>query len=324
LKVVELNLAELAGLDDLLRAYPFKPYQRYRMISKSRQIRVLDADIRRHLESPGGTVFRVDDEAQTLAAVVYRDLDWETGFFGIPMGRLDYPLRLEGSERALELAVDASLEHCRGKGIHHVAARVDVADIPTVRILEDRGFRVMDALVTYIYRHKREAPREVKEMGVLREYEPRDRAQILEITREAYAGFQGRFHFDPHLSTERCTELYVEWARKCCAGEWAEHVLVTEDGQGYLHGWTSYRRIEPVSSVGGVEVHGGGLGACRRNRPGAYLGLLQAAFRWIHGHGAVTETQTQNYNFPTIRLYESLEQQQARAEYTLHAWLGPG
>ena len=82
------------------------------------------------------------------------------------------------------------------------------------------------------------------------------------------------------------------------------------------------RTIEPVSTVGKTPIRGGGLGACRRDKPGAYAGLLRAATERIHGDGAVTEMQTQIFNFATIRLYESVSTQFVRADYTLHAWLG--
>jgi len=99
-------------------------------------------------------------------------------------------------------------------------------------------------------------------------------------------------------------------------------VLVTENGRGDLHGWASYRQIEPVSTVGGTAIRGGGLGACRRDKPGAYAGLLRAATIRIHGGGAITEMQTQIFNFATIRLYEAVDTRFVRADYTLHAWLG--
>ena len=41
-----------------------------------------------------------------------------------------------------------------------------------------------------------------------------------------------------------------------------------------------------------------------------------------HAAGAVSECQTQNYNFAVIRVYEAAGFHYVRAEYTLHAWLG--
>jgi len=311
----------LASLDPLIEAYPFKAYRNYRVLSRKRQDDVLRAELRGALEHAGGFGMVASGDAPAAAAVV-RPLPWDSGFFEIPMARLT--LIHDGGARRVDVQqiVAPAIAACRERAIRHVSARVDVADAETIQALEDAGFRMMDALATYIYPLKRPAPEPGKDMGVLRLYQPEDRDQILEITREAYRGFRGRYHLDPHLPQERSDELYVEWAKKSCDGEWADVVLVTENGTGELHGWASYRQIEPVSTVGGTAIRGGGLGACRRDKPGAYAGLLRAATVRIHGGGAITEMQTQIFNFATIRLYEAVETQFVRADYTLHAWLG--
>src|SRR5262249_37716082 len=246
---------------------------------------------------------------------------WDSAFFDLPMARLAIVHDGAQGRDALRAMIAAACDASRVRGIRHLSARVDVADAEAVQALEDTGFRMMDALATYIYPLKRPAPESGKDMGVLRLYEPGDREQILEITREAYRDFRGRYHLDPHLPRSRSDELYVEWAKKSCDGEWADVVLVTDNGRGELHGWASYRQIEPVSTVGGTAIRGGGLGACRRDRPGAYAGLLRAATGRIHGDGAIPGMQTQLFNFRTIRLYEAVDTQFVRADYTLHAWL---
>ena len=311
----------MASLDPLIEAYPFKAYRNYRVLSRKRQDDVLRAELRGALEHAGGFGMVASGDAPAAAAVV-RPLPWDSGFFEIPMARLT--LIHDGGARRVDVQqiVAPAIAACRERAIRHLSARVDVADAETIQALEDAGFRMMDALATYIYPLKRPAPEPGKDMGVLRLYQPEDRDQILEITREAYRGFRGRYHLDPHLPQERSDELYVEWAKKSCDGEWADVVLVTENGTGELHGWASYRQIEPVSTVGGTAIRGGGLGACRRDKPGAYAGLLRAATVRIHGGGAITEMQTQIFNFATIRLYEAVETQFVRADYTLHAWLG--
>jgi hypothetical protein len=311
----------LASLDPLIEAYPFKAYRNYRVLSRKRQDDVLRAELRAALEHAGGFGVVAAGDRPAAAAVV-RPLPWDSAFFEIPMARL--LLIHDGAARRATVhdIIASALTACRARGIRHVSVRADVADAETIQALEDAGFRMMDALATYIYPVKRPAPEPGKDMGVLRLYQPDDRDQILEITREAYRGFRGRYHLDPHLPQDRSDELYVEWAKKSCDGEWADVVLVTENGKGELHGWASYRQIEPVSTVGGTAIRGGGLGACRRDKPGAYAGLLRAATVRIHGGGAVTEMLTQIFNFATIRLYEAVETQFVRADYTLHLWLG--
>ena len=307
----------IAALDPLIEAYPFKPYRNYRVLSRKRQDAVMRAELEAALKTSGGFGLLGD-----RAAVLVRPQPWDSAFFDLSMARLYLLHDGERQTTALQPLLLSAFDACRERGIRHLSVRVDVADAASIQAFEDAGFRMMDALATYIYPLKRPAPEPIKEMGVLRLYKPEDRDQILEITREAYRGFRGRYHLDAHLPPERSDALYVEWAKKACDGEWADVVLVTENGEGVVHGWASYKQIEPVSTVGEAPIRGGGLGACRRDKPGAYAGLLRAATERIHGGGAVTEMQTQIFNFATIRLYESVNTQFVRADYTLHAWLG--
>ncbi len=324
MRVDVLEADRISALDDLIARFPYNPYRHYRILSGRRRANVLRAMIQQPVEDGTGTVYIAGsiNPADPRAACLLRELPWETEFFGLPMARVESVVRSDAEPEAMRELLRAVVARARDEGVAHLAARVDIADCRTVHALEDLGFRLMDTLVTYIYRHKEQPPQDVRNMGTLRSYDPADRDQLLAIAAEAYSGFRGRYHNDPHIADERATAMYVEWARLCVDGDWAEHVLVTEDGGGILHGFATFRCIEPVSTVGGVGVHGGGLGGCRRDRPGAYMGLLQGATKWIYGQGAVTECQTQSVNFPTIRLYEALGQRFVRAEHTFHAWLG--
>jgi hypothetical protein len=236
------------------------------------------------------------------------------------MGRIEYVCASQPD--LLPVAIDASLEEFRRRRVQHVSARVDVADIDQVMALESRGFRLMDSLVTYTTRPIKEPPNAVREVGAIRDFQPGDGPALLEIATEAYRGFRGRFHFDPHLQNDRCDAFYVEWARQCLLGTMAETVLVSEGIDGRLLGFLAFKRREPVSTIGGVQVFGGGLGACRVDTPGAYAGLIRAGTVWAHDRHGVAECQTQNYNFPTVRIYEAVGAHYVRAEYTLHCWLG--
>lgn len=322
MSVRSLHADDAPLVERLIAGYAFKPYRNYRLLPRRRQSAVLQAEVDRVLAGPGGvSVLTTDGEATVVA--IGRALPWDTQFFGVPMGRLDFVLRGGGESRSAHAsAIAAFLTRCREAGIRHVSARVDVADGVGVAVLEDHGFRLMDTLVTYISHPKRPAPRHVKAMGTIRAFAPGDLEAVLDITRDAYEGFRGRFQLDPHLPRERSEALYVEWARACCDGRMADRVYVADDGHGGLHGWSSVRLVEPASSMGGVRLFAGSLGAVRRDRPGAYAELIGTAARDNHAAGALTEAQTQSHNFSMIRVLEAVGAQYARAEYTLHAWLG--
>lgn len=318
-----LPLADLSHehLLALLEAHAFKPYRQYRTYSRKEQLAILEAEVDSTL-AIAGEFSRVVGADSPRAAAVARPLAWDTAFFGVSMARIDYVLVTPEATRQDRIAVvQATCSAARAAGIRHLTARVDVADLDTLGVLEDHGFRTMDALVTYIMRPVKDPPRDVRTVGVIRESRADDHPAILEITREAYEGYRGRFHLDPHLSSTRANELYVEWARQCVSGAMSDIIMVAEDSHGRLQGYLAYRRREPASSLG-MPIFGGGLGACRRDSPGAYASLIRDATIWSHARGGMGEYQTQNYNFPVIRVYEAAGAHYVRAEYTLHAWLG--
>jgi hypothetical protein len=317
-----LQEEDAALLDRLIDVHPFKPYRHFRVFSRARQTATLRAEVER-TRSTAGSIGVVAGDGRLAAVALCRPLSWDSAFFGVPMARLDHLLRGDRASReSLEAVVAATIADCRTQGIRHLAARVDVADMDAVPVLERAGFRLMDALVTYFTHPRRAPPTAVKEFGHVRPMQASDGDQLVAITREAYQGYGGRFHLDPHLPRERSDEFYVEWARQCVAGRMADRIVVADDGHGGIHGWASTRLLQPVSSVTGVNVFAGSLGACRRDRPGSYAGLIRALALENFQAGAVTETQTQNHNVSMVRIYEAVGAEYARADYTFHLWLG--
>jgi RimJ/RimL family protein N-acetyltransferase len=314
-------LTDVDALAPVVAAFPFKPYRHYRTFSRRQQDAVLLAELRDTAAHGDGFVVAAGEGA-ARAAVAGRALAWDTRHFGLPMGRLEYVLAGDQTSQAtVAEAVDAALAAARARGVRHLSARVDVADLRTLGLLEARGFRLLDALVTYINRPVKDPARDVREVGAIRHARPEDAGAIVEIARDAYRGYRGRYHLDPHVPVDRADALYVAWAEETAAMRMADTVLVSEGPDGRLVGFLGWRRREPVSTHGGMPVFGGGLGACRRDAPGGYAGLIRAGTVWAHEHGGVAECQTQNYNFAVIRVYEAVGAHYVRAEYTLHAWL---
>jgi len=308
-------------IDRLSALHAFKPYRHHRVWSRSRQHAILRAEVARSRAVEGHHALVSGDRDEAVIGLC-RPLPWDSAFFGVPMARVDVLLRGPGAaDDTVAAVLDGLLAGCRTSGVRHVTARVDVADMQAVAVLEARGFRLMDALVTYFTHPHREAPTPIREVGRIRPFEARDEAVLLDITVEAYRGFRGRFHLDPHLPRERSDAFYLEWARQCCAGQMADRIVVAEDADRGLIGWASTRRVEPASSVGGVTLWAGSLGACRRDKPGAYAGLIRALALANYEAGDVTETQTQNHNIATVRVYDAVGARYVRGEYAFHAWL---
>ena len=307
------------ALDALIAAHPYKPYRQYRTYSRREQTAILRADVDHTLATSGESSVALGTP-DLMAAVIVRPLPWDSAYFGVPMGRADVLVRPDTTHAQREAVIDAACRTAREAGVRHMTARVDVGDLETLAALETHGFRTMDALGTYILRAGKDAVREVRSVGPLRPATPADRDEILAITRQAYAGYRGRFHLDPQLPRDRADAFYEVWAQQCLSGAMADVVMVSSDSAGRVIGYLAHRRREPASSIG-TPIYGGGLGACRPDAPGAYASLIRDSALWAHGQGAVAECQTQISNFPVIRVYESVGFHYVRAEYTLHAWL---
>jgi hypothetical protein len=319
MNVRRLGPDELERVESLVERYSFKPYRNYRVLSRKAQTAVMMAEVAATLGHRDGIVLQATSDGHEGVAVA-RSLAWDTAFFGVPMGRVEHLLASQMS--LVPTLIESSVEHLREAGVRHVSARVDVAEIELVGMLESHGFRLMDSLVTYTTRPRKEPPLPVREVGTVRDFRSEDGPALLEIAADAYRGFRGRFHLDPNIDDQRCDAFYLEWARQSIAHTMADAILVSEGSEGQLLGFLAFRRREPVSSVGGVPVFGGGLGACRKDAPGAYAGLIRAGTIWAHERDGVAECQTQNYNFPTIRIYEAVGAHYVRAEYTMHRWVG--
>jgi hypothetical protein len=322
LNIRRLGTEDASLVEALIPGFPFKPYRYYRVYSRKAQIEIMKAEIQPALTaSPSLTLHASDGDAS--AVIVARSLPWDSSFFHVNMARFDYILRsAEVPEAVVEAALDGALRACDEAAIPHLTARVDVEDIPTVDLLQRRGFRLMDALVTYRMRPKKEHPLDVRDVGVIRDFEPGDAEEVLGITQESFSGYVGRFQHDPHVPADRAAAFYPEWVHQCMGGKMADKRLVAINSAGNVIGYLFFRRREPASTVGGVPILGGGIGACRRDAPGAYASLIREATLWSHAQGGIGEYQTQNYNFPVIRVYEAAGAHYVRAEYTLHAWRG--
>jgi hypothetical protein len=314
-----LTPAELTVVEPLVVAYPFKTYRNYRVFPRKTQTAVMLREIAETLAHADGIVVHLASGARHALAVARR-LTWDTTFFGVAMARIEYLVAADAHDAREVLAT--TLEELRAAGVVHVSARVDVADIATLSVLEEAGFRVMDALVTYITRPRKDPPHAVREVGTIREFRTDDGPQLVAIAEEAYRDFRGRFHLDPHIPNDRCDAFYREWATQSIAMTMADRILVSEGTGDQLLGFLAFRRREPVSEVSGIPVFGGGLGACRADAPGAYAGLIRAGTVWAHAHEGVAECQTQNYNFATVRIYEAVGAHYVHGFYTLHTWLG--
>jgi hypothetical protein len=311
-----------ALLTALLAAYPYNDLRRYRIINREKQIAHLEYRIAACAREGGVWVSESGGALRALAA--FRPLPWDSSIFGIQMGQMPLFIHegmVEGTRQAIEDLLDVVLRSCKDRGVAHLNIRVDTDDLALVQLLEARGFYLVDTIVAYIFIPARQELGHFKYLFKTRVYREEDHGAVLQVAREAYRNFYGRYHADPHLPRERCDHLYQVWAEKIIEPGFAEQIIVAER-RGRVVGFLGYRMKKDIMESTGIKVVGGGLGGCLPEGFGAYAAILEEAMREGMHRYDMQDFETQLNNINIVRIYQKLNFEYARGKYTFHAWLG--
>jgi hypothetical protein len=257
---------------------------------------------------------------QVVGLTTLSPLPWDSSIFSLPMARIGHLIaasvpgsRAQIFDRLLEELIDLA----RTQGIRHLSTRVDCADTEAIQCLERRGFRLMECLITYVFRPKRDILPPIKTLYHVRPYTPADRQAILAISEQMYAHHQSRFSVDPSLSPAGVGRFYIEWTKNACSGEMADHILVAER-QGRPIGFLAYKVNGLVLERTGIRIAGQGLSASLPEGTGAYIGLLKAALELGRGEYDFMEADAPLHHFLVIKTWQRIGFQLVRGKYAFH------
>ena len=217
----------------LISSFPFKPYRYYRVYSRKAQIDIMRAEILPALTTPPRLAFHARDGDHS-AMVIARALPWDSDFFRVNMARIDYIMTSPDTPQAVvKAALDAALRalgrggdstpdgSCRRRR-HPNRRSAAAARVPP----HGRARHLSHAS------EEGASPRRCATFGVIRDFEPADADEVLDITRESFRGYVGRFQHDPHVPADRAAAFYLEWAQKGMSGKMADKRLVAVNSEG--------------------------------------------------------------------------------------------
>jgi GNAT superfamily N-acetyltransferase len=313
-----LPVFDAQGLEPLVSAHPYNDYRHYRNVSKETQLRILSSEIGRAAEQGQLLTLRMEDQVVGLATL--SPLPWDSSIFGLPMAKIGHLIAASAQgarAQILDRLLDELIALARTQGIRHLSTRVDCADIEAIQCLEHRGFRLMECLITYVFRPTRDVPPPIKTLYAVRPYTPADREALLAISEQMYAHHQSRFSVDPSLSPTGVGKFYIEWTKNACSGEMADHILVAER-KGYPIGFLAYKLNRLVLARTGIRIAGQGLSASLPEGTGAYVGLLMTALERGRGEYDFMEADAPLHHFLVIRTWQRLGFQLVRGKYAFH------
>lgn len=228
----------------------------------------------------------------------YEVLDWDSDFFGIPIGRV-----FGSNGDSLKTAV----EEADTDGIRCLYLLCPVADLPQLHTSLSLGFRPYDVRIELT----RQLCAEQMQQTSVAEAREEDEEKLLSLARERIR--ETRFWVDENFPRERVRILYEEWLHRALSTTPLRRTFVVGAAEGFV---TCY--LDAEHGIGRIE-----LIAMAQGREGAGLGdaLVQSAVCAFAEVGlARTEVVTQGRNIAAQRLYQRNGYRTSKCDVWLHRW----
>jgi ribosomal protein S18 acetylase RimI-like enzyme len=257
-------------------------------------------------ESTHPISWRNDFEMTGLAC--WTHLAWDSEQFGFPAARID--LLVAGGDRAENVTIKRNLVAetvlgCGNRGIRHITARVDAADLTGIEALRRNNFDLIDGIQTFSLRIPIAATFDKGAHSFeLRLFRESDLPQVRQLARSAYT--HDRFHADSAIDSETADRINETWVMNSCLGQMADAVIIASAGDRVL-GYVTCRIDKEASRVLGTgcgEIGMVATAASARNG-GVASAATMAALEWFSLQGvSFVEVGTQLRNIAAARLYE--------------------
>jgi dTDP-4-amino-4,6-dideoxy-D-galactose acyltransferase len=227
-------------------------------------------------------------------------LEWDSSFFGFPIGKVREGVRAD----EIELAVREA-GRCNLRCIYLLAPANDYALLDKA---QRSGFLVRDIRIEL---ERGVVGHQASKAG-LRRGSVEDLACLSSIARESFR--HTRFFADYGFPPDRSAELYVEWLRLGLEGEDGWVALVSENAHGFV-----VCRVDRPSGIGSIALIGVASGATKKGLGSA---LMAGAGALFVGSSLQTATVvTQGNNVAAQRLYQAHGYRTSQTHLWLHRWM---
>lgn len=232
--------------------------------------------------------------APATPLIAVKRLDWDTDFFGAPMGTLQLSESTDVSAELLEAELRIALARAESDGFQHLIFRTSATDLSLVWAAQRAGLRLVDIGVDSTIRIGDSfvpAPARL----TVRLARPDETPRLREMG-EAFT--LSRFSADPFFSEAEVLNFHRQWITNLCTGL-AAVVLVCEiDGEAAGFVACTFSGTEGRIALIASQA--------KFRRRGIGRELVNAALRWFAANRAhVAHVKTQAHNYPALALYHS-------------------
>jgi hypothetical protein len=240
----------------------------------------------------------------------WQQLTWDSGFFGLPIGRID----LDGAEPTALADAEAD---ARAAGLVCLYGELDPAHLDRIDVVQRAGYRLMDVALDL------EHPTSLlvdppPTTSTVRVGTPADLPALADQI--AVVAPWSRFTVDPRFGESAARALHQAWVERAAREEAGRLLLVAEDDRG-ITGMSTLQRPAATTAVDERPVAPRiDLIASTRNSSGAAQALVGHAFACF-GPGRSEGGPIAARNTISLRFSEQMGYRISRARYLFHRWL---
>ncbi len=235
-------------------------------------------------------------------------LDWDSEFFGFPIGRLP-------SVNLNSASVNAADEWASTHQIRCMYCLVDSTANTAIKILERNNYNFADMRLTFstpVMTPPAITQRNKYATAAVKPHREADIARLEEIAEHTFDNT--RFFFDTNFPIQKARDLYRLWVKKGCLASNTE-VLVYYDENKPLGFITCTANTNRIGSIGLIGV------AAEAQRKGVGKALTYSALQWFHHQELEkVEVVTQGSNIGAQRLYQLFGFKTQSLQLWYHKW----
>jgi len=243
--------------------------------------------------------------------------EWESRFFGRPIGRLTVPAETAAALEPAGWRAALSIVASGSDPYDLVQAHLDVRRLALAPALEDAGFRLVDTRASFVTRlDRRRLERHQPPIGEVRLATPEDRPDLLDLARRRLTDnprIHSRYKDPAYFSREEAARWFAAWVESNFADPTG--LVAVWRVEGRTVGFFGYQRQGDreglpfyKSTVAAVEEAWGGRGA--------HVFLQTILFDGMAGDEVWVENTTQLPNVPIIHSHVLAGRRLDRIELT--------
>jgi RimJ/RimL family protein N-acetyltransferase len=279
-------------------------------------------------------LFFADKNIKVLSAVYNKEIvglltffisNWDSKVFGIKMAKLGYITATGGYINELVIKkklLSAGLKYLKDQGVKHLSVRIEANDFSSIHAIEALRFRIMDNLVTYIYRdvglrEGRFLFPEVKRWFRVRKISPEDLKFAGDLL--ANSGIESHYSIDRVIPSSRVRNMYRKWLECKFKNLKENDIFVVKRGKKVV-GCSIFSFNLLLEKCTGLKSVHRGLVAVDPLAKGCLIALINAQIMQRKDLD-FAEFETQIYNYRMMDVIQKLGMRLIRCRYTFHRTL---